>query len=140
MAETGIQFGIFGMTLVRAAEAMLRSLGGSEISLLLPLFQVSGDPSAQLGLVDPGVEEVRLSPVVVRNLPTTSTGPRRRLEFLIPAAAVSEELSSRNVASPEDFFNGVMGIAYDSDLFHIESFTTEYFSGTAYLYRMVGVE
>jgi hypothetical protein len=119
---------------------MLRSLGGSEIRLLLPLFPASGDPSAQLGLVDPGVEEVRLAPVVVRNLPTTSTGPRRRLEFLIPAAAVSEELSSRNVASPEDFFNGVMGIVYDSDLFHIESFTTEYFSGMAYLYRMVGVE
>ena len=70
----------------------------------------------------------------------TATGPRRRLEFLIPAAAVAEELSSRNVASAEDFFNGVMGVVYDSDLFHIEGFTTEYFGGMAYLYRMVGVE
>ena len=69
------------MALVRAADAMLRSLGGSEIKLLLPLFQIGGDAGAQLGLSDPGVEEVLLSPVVVRNLPTESTGPRRRLEF-----------------------------------------------------------
>ena len=128
------------MALVRAADAMLRSLGGSEIRLLLPLFQAGGDASAQLGLSDPGVEEVRLSPVVVRNLPTESNGPRRRLEFLVPAAAVMAELSSRNVASPEDFFDGVMGVVYDTDLFHIEGFSTEYFGGMAYLYRVVGVE
>jgi hypothetical protein len=128
------------MALVRAAEAMLRSLGGSEIRLLLPAFQTGGDPGAQLGLVDPGVEEVVLSPVVVRNLPTESTGPRRRVEFLIPAASVTAELSSRNVASPEAFFDGVMGIVYDIDLFHIEGFSTEYFGGMAYLYRVVGVE
>ena len=128
------------MALVRAADAMLRSLGGSEIRLLLPLFQAGGDPAAELGLSDPGVEEVRLSPVVVRNLPTDNTGPRRRLEFLIPAAAVMAELSSRNVASAEAFFEGVMGVVYDSDLFHIEGFSTEYFAGMAYLYRLVGVE
>jgi hypothetical protein len=139
MSQTGIHFGIFGMTLVRAAEAMLRSLGGSEVRLLLPLFGADDDFS-QLGLADPGVEEVRLSPVVVRNLPTNSTGPRRRVEFLIPAAAVVDELSSRNVASAEVFFQGVMGVVYDSDLFHIEDFTTEYFGGMAYLYRVVGVE
>jgi hypothetical protein len=140
MSQTGAQFGIFGMALVRAAEAMLRSLGGSEITLLLPLFQTGGDLGGQLGLVDPGVEQVMLSPVVVRNLPTDSSGPRRRLEFLIPAAAVMAELSSRDVASAEAFFQGVMGVVYDSDLFHIEDFTTEYFGGMAYLYRVVGVE
>jgi len=140
MPETGIQFGIFGTALVRAADAMLRSLGGSEITLLLPMFQTGDNLNAQLGLVDPGVEEVPLSPVVVRNLPSANTGPRRRLEILMPAAAVSAALSSRNVASAEAFFDGVMGIVYDSDLFHIESFTSEYFGGMAYLYRLVGVE
>jgi len=140
MPDAGIQFGIFGTALVRAADAMLRSLGGSEITLLLPMFQTGDNLNAQLGLVDPGVEEVPLSPVVVRNLPSANTGPRRRLEFLMPAAAVSAALSSRNVASAEAFFDGVMGIVYDSDLFHIESFTSEYFGGMAYLYRLVGVE
>ena len=50
------------------------------------------------------------------------------------------ELSSRNVASAETFFEGVMGVVYGNDLFHIENFSTEYFGGMAYLYRVVGVE
>jgi hypothetical protein len=140
MPETGIHFGVSGIALVRAANAMLRALGGSEISLMLPLLAMPDDPSAQLGLMDPGVEEVRFSPVVVRNLPTENTGPRRRLEFLVPAAVVAAELSSRNVPSAEALFDGALGVMYNSDLFHIEGIATEYFGGMAYLYRVVAVE
>jgi hypothetical protein len=129
-----------GIALVRAADAMLRSLGGAEICLLLPLMGVPDDPSAQLGLVDPGVEEVKLSPVVIRNLPTANTGPRRRVEFLVPASAIARELSSRNVASGQALLDGALGVIHDGELFHIEGIATEYFAGTAYLYRVVAVE
>src|SRR4029077_18312845 len=105
---------------IRAADAMLRALGGDTISLLFPLVGMPNDPSAQLGLVDPGVEEVNLSPVVVRILTTPTTGPRRKLEFLLSASIVAEELSSRNVASAQALFDGALGLIYDSDLFHIE--------------------
>jgi hypothetical protein len=98
------------------------------------------DPSAQLGLADPGVEEVVFSPVVVRTLQTPATGPRRRLEFLFSAVAVADELSERNVPTAEALFNGALGLLYDNDLFHIESVMTEYFAGTAYLFRIVAVE
>jgi hypothetical protein len=125
---------------VRAADAMLRALGGDGVSMLFPLVTMPNDPSAQLGLADPGVEEVIFSPVVVRTLVTPTTGPRRRLEFLLSGAAVAAELTSRNVASAEDLFNGALGLLYDNELFHIENFTTEYFAGTAYLYRVLAVE
>jgi hypothetical protein len=128
------------MALVRAADAMLRSLGGREISLLFPLMTLPNDPGAQLGMVDPGVEEVKLSPVVVRNLPTATTGPRRRLEFLVAAAAVGAVLSSRNVVSAQVFFESALGVVHGGDLFHIEGIATEYFAGTAYLYRVAAVE
>ena len=82
----GSAMGVSGTAVVRAADAMLRSLGGAEVSLLFPLSAMPNDPSVQLGLVDPGVEEVKFSPVVVRNLPTQNTGPRRRLEFLLSAS------------------------------------------------------
>jgi len=98
------------------------------------------DPSAQLGLADPGVEEVIFSPVVVRSLVAPATGPRRRLEFLLSGAAVAAELTTRNVASAEILFDGALGLLYDNDLFHIENVTTEYFAGTAYLYRVLAVE
>jgi hypothetical protein len=128
------------MAVVRAADSMLRSLGGAEISLLFPSMGMPEDTSAELGLVDPGVEEVTFAPVVARTLPTEKTGPRRRMEVLIPAAAVEPELSSRNVASPQRLFDGALGVVHGGDLFHIESLVTEYFAGTAYLYRLTAVE
>jgi hypothetical protein len=136
MTETGVN----SAAVVRAADAMLRALGGEGVSMLFPLVTMPDDPSAQLGLADPGVEEVIFSPVVVRTLVTPTTGPRRRLEFLLSGAAVAAELASRNVASAEALFNGALGLLYDNDLFHIEHVSTEYFAGTAYLYRVLAVE
>jgi hypothetical protein len=140
MEETGIRSGVSGAALVRAADAMLRSLGGTQVRFLLPQMGMPNDPSVQLGLVDPGVEEVNLAPVVVRNLPTSSTGPRRRLELLIPTTAISQELNSRNLASAQAFFDSALGVVHDSELLHIEGVATEYFAGTAYLYRVVAVD
>ncbi len=125
---------------MRAADAMLQALGGDAVTILFPLVTMPNDPSAQLGLADPGVEEVIFSPVVVRTLQTPATGPRRRLEFLFSAVAVADELSERNVPTAEALFNGALGLLYDNDLFHIESVMTEYFAGTAYLFRIVAVE
>src|SRR5438445_9075256 len=139
MGNPGIHFGVSGNALVRAAEAMLRALGVAEVTFLFPLLQLPEDPSAELGMVDPGVEQVS-SPVVVRNLVAEAGGPRRRLEFLVPAAAVTAELSSRNVASAGALFDSALGVMYDGDLFHIEGLTTEYFGGMAYLYRVAAVE
>jgi hypothetical protein len=136
MTDTGMS----SAAVMRAADAMLHALGGNEVSMLLPLVTMPNDPSAQLGLADPGVEEVVFSPVVVRTLVTPTTGPRRRLEFLLSGATVAAELTSRNVASAEVLFDGALGLLYDNDLFHIENVTTEYFAGTAYLYRVLAVE
>jgi hypothetical protein len=136
MSETGMS----SAAVVRAADAMLQALGGDQVSMLFPLITMPNDPSAQLGLADPGVEEVIFCPVVVRPLVTPATGPRRRLEFLFSGTTVGEQLTSRNVASAEVLFDSALGLLYDNDLFHIENVTTEYFAGTAYLYRVLAVE
>jgi hypothetical protein len=136
MTDTGMN----SAAVMRAADAMLQALGGDQVSMLFPLITMPNDPSAQLGLADPGVEEVIFCPVVVRTMVTPATGPRRRLEFLFSAAAVVAELTSRNVASAELLFDGALGLLYDNDLFHIENVTTEFFAGTAYLYRVLAVE
>jgi hypothetical protein len=132
--------GISGAAVVRAADAILQTLGGAEITLVFPLVGLPNDPSAQLGLVDPGVQQVVFSPVVVRSLNTPNTGPRRRLEFLISSSAVAAAVVSQNAASAEALFESALGVNYDSDLFHIEDVITEYFAGTAYLYRVTAVE
>jgi hypothetical protein len=132
--------GINGIAVVRAADAMLQALGGDEVTLIFPLVNLPNDPSAQLGLVDPGVQQVTFSPVVVRSLTTPSTGPRRRLEFLISGSAVSAAVVSQNAASAEALFESALGVTYDNELFHIEDVLTEYFAGTAYLYKVTAVE
>ncbi len=107
---------------------------------MFPSLTLPDDPSAQLGLVDPGVEEVFFSPVIVRILEVASSGPRRRLEFLISGATVAEELSSRNVATAEALSANALGILYQGDLLHIENVVTEYFADAAYLCRVLAVE
>ena len=81
--------GICGDALVRAANAMLAALGGDQVSLLLPGTATSSDSAGQLGLVDPGVQDVVISPVVTNNLPTGNLGPSRRIEFTLPASALN---------------------------------------------------
>ena len=67
--------GICGAALVRAANAMLTALGGDQVSLLLPATATASDAAGQLGLVDPGVQDVIITPVVASNVPTGNSGP-----------------------------------------------------------------
>jgi hypothetical protein len=131
---------IAGTAVLRAADALLRALGGDQIGLVLPLPTETGSDSTQLGLTDPGVQQLTISPVVVRTLPAPNTGPRVRLEFLISASAVANAVDEEGADSAEALFDLALGIQHQADLFHIESVSAEYFAGTAYLYRVVAVE
>jgi hypothetical protein len=132
--------GICGTALVRAANAMLMALGGDQVSLLLPGTATASGAAGQLGLVDPGVQDVMITPVVATNLPTGNLGPARRIEFTLPASAIDAQLSTLGMASAEDLFNAALGLQYDGDLFHIEAVVTENFAGTAYFYVVTAVE
>jgi hypothetical protein len=132
--------GICGSALVRAANAMLAALGGDQVSLLLPAAALASDSAGQLGLVDPGVQEVMISPVVARPLPMTNQGPIRRVEFTLPASALEAQLPGLGMGSVENLFGAVMGLMYDGDLFHVEAVVTENFAGTAYFYVVTAVE
>jgi hypothetical protein len=132
--------GICGAALVRAANAMLTALGGDQVSLLLPALATASDAAGQLGLVDPGVQEVVIAPVVSRPLPTGSSGPRRRIELTLPASAIETQLPTLGIGSAEVLFDAALGLMYDGDLFHIEDVVTENFAGTAYFYVVTAVE
>ena len=125
---------------MRAANAMLRALGGDEIVLVLPLPASSSDISAQIGLADPGVQEVRLAPVVVRTLPAPAPGPAQRLELLVSVSAVASAVEEQGLTSAEALFNAAMGIEHQGTLFRVESTGADYFAGVPYLYRVIVVE
>jgi hypothetical protein len=125
---------------MRAADALLRALGGDQIALVLPMPTETGTDSSQLGLTDSGIQQLTISPVVVRTLPAPNTGPRVRLEFLISASAVANAVDEEGAGSAQALFDLALGIQHQADLFHIESVSTEYFAGMAYLYRVLAVE
>ncbi len=132
--------GICGSALVRAANSMLKALGGETVSLLIPATATASDAAGQLGLVDPGVQEILIAPVVVRPLETRNLGPRRRIEFTLPASVLGDQLPGLGLRSVEDLFNAVLGLQYGGNLFHVETVVPESFSGTAYFYLVTAVE
>ena len=132
--------GICGTALSRAANALLTALGGEQISLLLPAGATAGDSAGQLGLADPGVQEVIITPVVTHNLQTGNLGPRRRIEFTVSGSMIAMLLPQLGMGTVEDLFNAVLGLRYGDDLFHIEAVATENFAGTAYFYVVTAVE
>lgn len=132
--------GINGSGMVRAADALLKALGGEAISLLLPATALASDAAGLLGLVDPGVQEVLISPVATQALVTGNLGPRRRIEFTLPASAIADQLSTLGMGTADDLFKAVLGLSYGGDLFHIEKVLPEEFAGTAYLYVVTAVE
>ena len=125
---------------MRAADAMLRALGGEEITLDLPLSASTSDISSQIGLADPGVQQVRLTPVVVRTLAAPVSGPAQRLELLLSVSAVASAVEEQGLASAQALFNAALGIEHQGTLFRIESTSTDYFAGIPYLYRVIVVE
>ncbi|MBZ5548431.1 MAG: hypothetical protein LAO22_10840 [Acidobacteriia bacterium] len=131
--------GISGMVAIRAADAMLRTLGGAEVALLFAAAGLPADRVAELGLVDPGVEQALISPVLVRELTTENNGPRRRIELVAGRSAMAEQVSQRNVASAEVLFETALGVVYQGEMFHIEGYVVERFAGVAYLYRVLAV-
>jgi hypothetical protein len=67
-------------------------------------------------------------------------GPRRRLEFTLPASVVLAQLPMLGLGTGEEFFDATLGLMYDTDIFHIEAVVTENFAGTAYFYVVTAVE
>lgn len=132
--------GICGAGILRAADAMLKALGGETVSLVLPATAMAEDAAGQLGLVDPGVQEVGISPVVLREMTTGNIGPRRRVEFTLPASAIASQLPGLGMATAENLFNAVIGLNYGSDLFHIETVVPESYGGTVCFYVVTAVE
>ena len=131
--------GISGCAAARAADAMLQSLGGTSVILLFPAAGMPGDATGELGLIDPGVAQASIAPVIVRELTTESNGPRRRIELVAGRSSMAELVSQRNVASADVLFETALGLIYQGEMFHIEGFVMDQFAGVAYLYRVMAV-
>ena len=135
-----------GFAAVRAADALLRTLGGSTISVRVPLGVIADGGSAnELGLAGAATEDVPLAPVVVRRATGVSgiarvaqaKNVRGRVELLISATSLATARDITGAAAAQAFFDSALGVIHDGVLKRIVSFAVEDFGGMPYLYRVV---
>ena len=116
-----------GLAIAQATEAMLRSLGGREITMLLPMKLDAADTSGAL-------EEIPVAPAVLR-----STG-EGRFELLLGAKAANLIAEVRGFDSADSLFQAVVGFEKGDVLLRIASVSVDTFAGEPYLYRLALVE
>ena len=134
----------------RAADVLLRALGGVSVMLRMPAPAVPADTTEQLGLATPLFQDLPLAPVVFRKARATITsnsgapsfraaeGGTTKWELLVSPSAVRALVGSLDYASASVLFANACGVLVDGDqLLEIVSATQEPVFGEPYVYRLV---
>jgi hypothetical protein len=123
---------------MRAADTLLRGVGGRAVMLRLPATASAGDVTEQLGLAVPEFQDVTLAPVVFRSArATVSEGKATKWELMVSATAIQTLLGSLGYGAAESLFGAAFGVLIDGVLMTIESATGAEVEGAVYLYRLV---
>lgn len=115
----------------RAAAAMLRALGGSEIVLRVSA-PVGTLDTRGLGLQQYDVSEVRFSPAIVRQV---KGAPIPQWEALLPATEVESKLGPDRDAIAAALHQNAE-IVWNDKTLRIRDVSTELFANCEYLYRI----
>jgi len=122
----------------RSADAMLRVMGGEEITLRLS-DPSTGDTSSQLGITPPTAEEVQINPAVVQAIPPAEDGSMR-LQVMLSADKLDAIAESYGVTNISPWLTGSQGLVYRGRIFTIRSVTSNSFAGSEVLYFLVATE
>src|SRR5438105_1665258 len=118
-----------GQAMLRAADAMLRVLGGSDVALRLPIPAAASATAVQLGLAAPQVVDVALAPAAVLPLEASPVQQRLRYELLVSASATNAAVESEGLNSAQELFNSAVGVVFNGKLLRIERIAVEIFGG-----------
>jgi hypothetical protein len=114
--------------LTRAAEAMLRALGGTEVKFRCPLAAAKDEQARQLGLEAPVTEDIAIAPVVVR-------ASSESMELLIAPSSIAQ-LTHDRVQTAEQFFQSALAAIVGGREYTVQALQAEQFAGADYLYRV----
>jgi len=128
-----------GAGVERAALAMLRTLGGSRVSLLVPQPAAAGGQSG-LGLSAPMASEVGLEPVLLRTVGLNAKGDGRRLVASVAPSTVQKALEDvQAVCSGEGAVRQTLErsrLRTGETEYRILSVTAKWMGGTKLLYEL----
>ena len=140
MSETEIPLGTLHSCLGvrRAADAMVRVLGGTQITLRIA-DPSTGDTNSQLGLTPPTSEDVPISPALVRTIAPTADG-NKRIEVTLSAKAVKPIADQYGVDDIPTWLLTAEGILFRNKLMHIDTVISDHLGGMDYLYHIMATE
>ena len=133
----------------RAADILLRTLGGCSVMLRMAAPATPNDATEQLGLAQPAFQDAPLAPVVYRKARATvrlnspgapselRSGGVARYELLVSASAVQALIADLESPSASILFADALGIFVDGMLFQIISATEEQVYAQPYVYRLI---
>jgi len=122
----------------RMADSMMRTLGACEVSLRIA-EPSSGDTNSQLGLTTPTVEDVPLSPALVR----VASAPheiKTRYEVQLSTASVQQAVSMYHVDDVGTWLLTALALIYGDKVLHIDSVLVDQSAGADYLYHILASE
>jgi len=126
------------MVAQRAAEAMLRSLGATRITVRVAQPTTESTPG-ELGMTCGGFEDISLFPVVVRSTAMASN-ETLKVEVLVSATAALAAATARGIDDVATWLLEAHGVLYRNKLLHVDSVIVDHFAGSEYLYHILASE
>jgi len=114
----------------RAADVLLRGVGGRVVMLRMPATASAGDVTEQLGLAVPQFQDVELAPVVLER------GSATGRTMLVSANAVNALVGSMGYSAASVLFADAFGVLVDGVLMEVESVAETELGGAAAIYRL----
>jgi hypothetical protein len=129
---------------VRAADSLLRGVGGTQVFLRTPAPANPDDDGEQLGLSTPQFQDSPLCPAVYRRVrpkfgTVAAVNTPIQYELLVSATAVESliGIGPGAFASADTLFAVAFGVLIDAVLYEIVSATASEIGGAPYLYRLM---
>jgi len=122
----------------RAANSMVRSLGPTLVSLRIA-EPSTGDINNQLGITNPTVEDVPLSPALVRGV-SAAHEPAPRYEVVLSRASLKQAIQNYSVTDVASWLLTSVAMVYGDQLLHVDTVAIERHAGSEYLYRVLATQ
>jgi hypothetical protein len=122
----------------RAANCVVRALGATQVSLRMAEPN-SGGILGELGLETPTMEDVPLSPAVVRAV-SAPHEPKVRFEIRLSNNSVEQAVSKYGVEDVAGWLLTAAALVYGDRLLHIDSVLVDQYAGADCLYRIFASE
>jgi len=122
----------------RLADALLRSLGNTQVTLRLA-NPSSGDTGSQLGLEGPASQDLQVSPAAVKSLEPTEDG-KRRIEVVLSISALQPIAKTYQVQDIAAWLWTFEGVVWHGALMSMVQVTVDKFLGADCLFHVTATE